>query len=115
MKKENETKVFKLIKEQYFRIDKNYDSLFNACKTEEEKNNFKNDYMIARANHRKSLNLNFNENDPVIKNLTEELGKLEKRIEKDIKNTENALNVMKMISEAVRIASSIIVMAMSLV
>ena len=112
MKNEN---VFDLIKEQYFAIDKNYDALFTSCKTDEERKNFKRDYLIARANYRKSLNLSFDENDPIINDLTEELKKLNEKIEKEIKNIGSALNVLTMISESVKIASSIIVMVMSLI
>ena len=111
---ENE-KTFDLIKDQYFTIDKNYDSLFDSCKTDEEKKNFKRDYLIARANYRKGLNISFDENDPIINDLTGQLKKLNEKIEKEIKNTGNAMNVLTMISESVKIASSIIVMVMSLI
>ncbi len=111
---ENREKTFTLIKDQYFMIDNNYDSLFNACTTKDEKRILKRNYMASRTNYRKSLNLIFDENDPVINELTNELSKLEERIKNDIKKKRKALNVMKMISDAVKIASNIIIMITNL-
>lgn len=114
MKKEKKD-AFTLIKDQYFRLDKNYDLLFKACKNEDEKKKLKRDYVISRSNYRKCLNLKFDDNDPIVKDLTNELKKLEDKIEGNIKNVNKALNVLKMISEAVRLASSIVILVMSLV
>ena len=115
MAKKDNLNAFSLIKDQYFRLDKNYDLLFKACKTEKDKLNLKRDYIIARSNYRKSLNLKFDKNDPIVVYLTADLSILEDRIKKDIKNLQKALNVLNMISESVRLASSIVVLVMSLV
>ena len=60
------------------------------------------------------MNLEFDNNDPIIKDLSDELEKLEKKIEKDIEIVSNTAKVLKLLSESVKIASSIIVIAMSL-
>lgn len=114
-KKGKEDKTFLLIKERYFHLDKNFNKLLGLCKTSEEKKNLKLDYETARSNYRKGLNLNFESNDGVLKELKKELERLEKRIGKDIKNIDNIQNVFKMISESVRVASAIIVVVMSFV
>jgi hypothetical protein len=110
-----EMTAFNLIKERYFQLDKDFDLMMSACKNDEEKKQLKQDYIISRANYRKSLNLNFEENDPIVKDLTGQLAKLEDRINKDIKNLGITANIFNMISESVKIASSIIVVVMSLV
>ena len=105
--------VFETIKEQYFTIDTHYDFLFGNCKSDEEKKNFKRDYIIARSNYRKSLNLNFDENDPVISGLVVDLQRLNDRIKKDIESLDKVTNILSAISESVKIASSIIVIVLS--
>jgi hypothetical protein len=110
-----EMTAFNLIKERYFQLDKDFDLMMTACKSDDEKKQLKQDYIISRANYRKSLNLNFEENDPIVKDLTGQLAKLEDRINKDIKNLGITANIFNMISESVKIASSIIVVVMSLV
>lgn len=115
MKKEKEENAFYLIKERYFQLDNDFDRLITACNNEEEKKQLRQDYIIARANYRKGLNLSFELNDPIVKDLTKKLGEIENRIKKDIEGLEIASNIFKMISESVKIASSIIVLVMSLV
>ena len=107
IKKDKEQSAFALIKEVYFQIDNNIDRLLEACNNDEEKKQLKHDLLIARANYRKSLNISFDQNDPVIKDMTKKLGEIEKRIKKDMEGLEIASNVFMMISEAVKIANSI--------
>ena len=107
IKKDKEQSAFALIKEIYFQIDNNIDSLLEACNNDEEKKQLKHDLLIARANYRKSLNISFDQNDPVIKDMTKKLCEIEKRIKKDMEGLEIASNVFMMISEAVKIANSI--------
>ncbi len=114
-KRKRESNTFTLIRDRYFKLDIDFENLLLNCKTEEEKKNLKTDYIISRANFRKALNLCFDENDPIVNDLIKKLEDLEKRIEKEIHNLNNISNVLKMISESVRIASTIIVMVMSIV
>ena len=114
-KEKKDDDVFSMIEKRYFQLDREFDKLLSACKSEDEKKELKRDYIIARSNYKKSMNLTFDQNDPIIKELTGELSSIEKRIEKDIKVLQNAGSVLKMISESVKIASSIIVTVSSFV
>jgi hypothetical protein len=109
------TDVFEIIKDQYFTLDTHYDQLYSNCMSDEEKAGLKRDYIIARSNYRKSLNLNFDENDSVVKGLIDELDKLNDRIKKDIESLDKVTDILSAISESVKIASSIIVLVISLV
>ena len=113
-KEEKEDQVFSIIKNIYFRLDKDYEKLEALCKTDAEKKMLKNDYVIARANYRKSMNLDFSVNDKAVKDMIKELKKLDERITKDIENMDKISAVFKIISEAVKMASSIIVVVMNL-
>ena len=79
-----------------------------------EKNQLKQDYEIARANYRNSLNLNLESNNETVDDLTSQLEKIEDRINKDIKNLGITTAIFNLISESVKIASSIITVVMSL-
>jgi len=111
---EKKNEAFSIIKNLYFKPDKDYEKLEALCKTDAEKKQLKNDYVIARANYRKSMNLNFAVNDKAVKDMIKELKKLDERITKDIENMDKISAVFKIISEAVKMASSIIVVVMSL-
>jgi len=110
-----ESSAFILIKDRYFQLDKDFDLMMNACTSDEEKKQLKQDYIISRANYRRSLNLNFEENDPIVKDLCDKLGAVEERISKGIKNLGITSNILIMITESVKIASSIIVVVSSLI
>ena len=114
MKKE-ENQVFALIKSRYFQLDKDYDKLLAVCKTDTEKKQLRRDYIIARANFKKSVNLQFDLSDPIIKKLTEELKSIERKIEKCIKGMDTANTVISLISQSVKLASSIVVTVMSFI
>ena len=98
----------------YFRQDKDYEKLEVLCKTDADKKQLKNDYVIARVNYRKSMNLNFAVNDKAVKDMVKELKKLDKRITNDIENMDKISAVLKIISEALKMVSSIIIVVMSL-
>ena len=95
-------------------MDKDYEKLEALCKKDEEKKQLNNDYVIVRINYRKSMDLNFAINDKTIKDMIKELKKLDERITKDIENMDKISAVFKIISEAVKMASSIIIVVMSL-
>jgi hypothetical protein len=114
IKKKNGPDALTLISDRYFELDRNFNKLLAVCKTEEEKAALKRDYIIARSNYRKSVNLVLDQNDPIISEMLSELETLENKIKKDIENINKASNVLKMLSESVKIASSIIVIALSL-
>lgn len=113
-KNEKLDNAFALIKDRYFQLDNDYEQLELACKTEDEMNQLKQDYSTARDNYKKSLNLNFEVNNPTVDDLTDKLSKVEDRINNDIKNLGITSAIFNLISESVQIASSIIEVIMSL-
>ena len=112
--KDNINDAFIMIKDRYFQLDQDFEKMMSVCKTDVEKNQLKQDYEIARANYRNSLNLNFESNNQTVDDLTSQLEKIEDRINKDIKNLGITTSIFNLITESVKIASSIITVVLSL-
>ena len=113
-KEENNDNAFTLIKNRYFQLDNDYEQLELACKNESEMDQLKQDYSTARDNYKKSLNLNFEVNNPTVDDLIDKLSKVEERINNDIKNLGITSAIFNLISESVQIAGNIIEVIMSL-
>jgi len=111
MKNEGQ-KAFEMIKNRYFQLDKDFDTLLNKCENDLQKQELRENYQQARNNYKKIMNKAFNDNSEEIKNLTKKLEDAEKKIDKALEVKENMDNVIKAVSISVGIANKIVGMVL---
>jgi len=103
-----EENIFDNLQKLYFTLDRNFNKLFATCQTEEQRDQLRAAYVNARDNFWEARNLAFQENDPLVKGLTEELRAAQKQIEKFLRNLQDIVETLKVITAAVHFSSSLI-------
>lgn len=105
-----ETQSFKSLKDQYFLLDRNFNKLFAACTTAAQRDELRSDYVNSRDNFWEARKRIFAENEPLVKQLNKELQDTKDQIDKMLQNLKNIPQVLKVITAAVRLGSSLITM-----
>jgi hypothetical protein len=103
-----EDTAFAGIEKLYFSLDMNFSQLFAACTTDDQRNQLKRDYVNARDNYFEARGRLFAMNDPLVKNIAEDLSAAQASINHDLQNLQNAVQILKTIDTAVSLASRII-------
>lgn len=70
------------LQEQYFYLDRNFNRLFAATATDEQRDTLRNDYVQARENYWKARSQVFNEDDPMVGDLRDKVTAAQRKIEK---------------------------------
>ncbi len=98
----------KTLTDQYFLLDCNFNKLFSACQTDEQRNQLRAAYVNSRDNFWEARNRVFQENDPLVKRLIVDLKAAQKEIEKSLQNLQNIVKILQVITTAVHLGSSLI-------
>lgn len=109
-----EENAFDNLQKLYFTLDCNFNKLFANCKTNQQRDQLRSSYVNARDNFWEARKRVFQENDPLVKNLTDDLKAAQKQIEKFLKNLQDIAETLKVIAAAVNIGSSLITLGSSL-
>jgi hypothetical protein len=110
----SESEVFDILQKNYFILDQNFNKLFDACKTEEQRDQLRNAYVISRDNFWAARSRVFQQNDPLVANLLEKLKSDQALIENSLKNLQDIVQVLNLITAAIHIGSSLITLGSSL-
>lgn len=103
-----EKKVLDHLQKLYFTLDRYFNKLFAACQTDEQRDQFRSSYVNARDNFWEARNRVFQENDPLVKSLVDELKAAQKLIEEFLKSSQDIVETLKIIAAAVHLGASII-------
>ena len=101
---------FRALKELYFALDKNFNKLFDACETDEQKDMLRQQYVNARDNFWEARNRVFISNDPQVKELISELQEATATIQELLEELEEIAKVLDLIKGAVCLGSSLVTM-----
>jgi hypothetical protein len=99
---------FKELKEIYFLLDLNFNKLFAACTTEEQRDRLRHAYVNARDNFWEAQNRVFSQNDPIVKQLTQDVKEAKEKISGMLSNLKEIVKVLDAITAAVHLGSSLI-------
>jgi hypothetical protein len=108
-----ESLSFKNLKDQYFEIDKKFIDAFMACETDAQREQLKRDYVNARDNFWEARNRIFLDNDPLVKQMTKDLGKANAAIKEMLADLKDIVAVLDTITAGVRLGSSLITLGSS--
>ena len=103
-----ESESLQALEKLYQCLDLNFNALFEACKTEEDRDRLRRDYVNARDNFWEARNRVFHENDPLIASLNAELKETQKSLEKSLADLKKISQILGIISQAVGLASRLI-------
>jgi hypothetical protein len=95
----------------YFRLEAHFNDIFGACATNEQKDSLRHDYINARDTYWDALAKIFHDNDPVVIKLIEDTNDATKRIDQLLTNLQNIVEILKVVHEAVGLASKIATLA----
>ncbi|HEY5523225.1 MAG TPA: hypothetical protein VIK21_08545 [Desulfuromonadaceae bacterium] len=98
----------------YFMLDINFNRLFAKCETDKQRDQLRAAYVNARDNFWESRKRVFQENDPIVKSLIDDLKAAQKQTERFLKNLKDIVETLKVITAAVNIGSSLITLGSSL-
>ena len=95
----------------YFRLEAHFNEIFGACTTDEQRDAFRHDYINARDTYWDALAKAFNENDPVVKKLIGDIDTATQQIDQMLTNLQNIVEFLKVVHEAVGLASKLTTLA----
>ena len=99
--------AFQCLKETYFTLDVNFNDLFAACQTDDEKNMLRTDYVAARNNFLTAQNKILSDDEPMVKDLVAQIQAAQSQINNELQNLQDVASLLKVITVAVNIGSKL--------
>lgn len=99
------------LQEQYFYLDRNFNRLFMATKTEEERDTLRTDYVQARDNYWKARAQRFNDDDPMVDDLQQKVTAAQRDIERAGERLDDVASLLDTITTAVNLGSRLVSLA----
>jgi hypothetical protein len=95
----------------YYRLEANFNTLFNACTTDVQRDSLRHDYINARDTYWDAMAKIFQESDPIVIKLIEDTRAATQKIDDMLSNLQDIVGVLKVIHEAVGLASKLATLA----
>ena len=99
------------LQEQYFYLDRNFNRLFMATKTDEDRDTLRTDYVQARDNYWKARAQRFNDDDPMVEDLQQKVAAAQKEIERAGERLDDVAALLDTITAAVSLGSRLLSLA----
>lgn len=99
------------LQEQYFYLDRNFNRLFLATKTDDERDTLRTDYVQARENYWQARNQRFNDDDPMVQDLQQKVATAQRRIERGGQRLDDVAGLLDAITAAVNLGSRLVSLA----
>ena len=103
-------KSLKLLEQQYFFLDENFNKLFAGCTTDDQRDQLRRDYVNSRDNYWESRDRAFADNDPHVVSLCAELKKAQDDIEQMLSKLKKFAATLQAVTSAVKLGSSLIML-----
>jgi len=95
------------LEEQYFFLRRNFEEIFEACQTEEQRNELRRRFATARRNYWGSINKQFNESSAEVEDLLREMKRAKERIEDALEDLQQISQILGVITAAVQVGSAL--------
>ena len=92
-------------------LENNFNTLFDAGTTDEERDNVRHTLVAARDAYWKAERENLEDDNEFVKGLLAELKTANKEIQKKLRNLQDAVAMIKLFGEAVKLIASITTLA----
>lgn len=92
----------------YFFLDQNFDDLIVKCTDDDQRQQLRHDYVVARDAFTKARNLVFQDGDPMVKSLNDQLTASQNTIEGMLTALQNIVNFLSLLTSAVNLAGRLV-------
>lgn len=99
------------LQEQYFYLDKNFNRLFMAATSDEQRDTVRTDYVQARDNYWQARARRFADEDPMVADLQKRIAAAQKEIVRAGKKLDDVAGVLGLITNAVNLGSQLVALA----
>jgi hypothetical protein len=99
---------FENLKKLYFFLDENFDNLFGECTTDDQRQQLRHDYVVARDCFCKARNLIFQDDDPMVQALNKQLQGAQKEMEAELAGSKEITKILSFATDAVNLAGRLL-------
>lgn len=103
-----DSKTFENLKELYFFLDENFDDFIAKCTTDDQRQQLRHDYVVARDSFYKARNLIFHDDDPIVKALNDQLQSAQKQMDAMLASLKEIVQMLSLATDAVNLASRLV-------
>jgi hypothetical protein len=96
---------------QYFYLDRNFNRLFAAATSDEQRDELRADYVQARENYWKARTEAFNDDDPMVAGLRQKVTDAQQQIERSGQRIGDVAALLDLITGAVNFGSRLVSLA----
>jgi hypothetical protein len=97
----------------YFFLDQNFDDLIAKCTTDDQRQQLRHDYVVARDAFVKARNSVFQDDDPMVKSLNDKLGAEQTQISGMLTGLQDITKLLAMLTSAVNLAGRLLTLGAS--
>jgi hypothetical protein len=99
------------LKKYYFDLNDNFATLVGQCTTDDQRNQVKNEFVVARDAYLKAQNQVLIDHDNTLAAMTKQLGDLQKQIDNAISSAEQIAKILQILATASGVAAKIVTTA----
>lgn len=103
--------TFATLEAQYFYLDQNFNRLFMATTTDDQRDTLRNDYVQARENYWQARNRRFHDDDPMVADLQRKAAAAQRDVAKAGEELDDVAGVLTLITDAVNLGSRLVSLA----
>lgn len=103
--------TFAMLQKQYFYLDQNFNRLFAATTTDDERDALRTDYVQSRDNYWKARGQRFNDDDPMVQELQQKVTDAQQRIETAGQRLDDIAGFLDLVTNAVNLGSRLVSLA----
>ena len=96
------------LKTLYFFLDQNFDDMSAGCRTDDERQQLRQDYIVARDSFGKARNLIFLEQDPIVASLNAQLETAQQQLNGWLSGLKEITEVLSIATDAVSLAGRLV-------
>jgi DNA repair exonuclease SbcCD ATPase subunit len=109
----SDLQIYRALREQFRSIDGNADALAKKCETFAQAKQLSDEWAQAQRNYVEARNRIFDSNAAKVKELYEQLGEAQKKIDGSLKDLKKVGSILDKIGDAVRIGTSLVALGRS--
>ena len=102
---------FDEVERTYTTLRHNFSDIMSKCRTDEQKDAARDTYSGARDAYFEAVKRDLRDNNDLVKSLTKELADANGQMERDLKALQDIAAFLRLVTEAVKLAASIVVLA----
>ena len=92
----------------YFFLDQNFEDLIAKCTSDDQRQQLRHDYVVARDSFVKARNLVFQDDDPIVKSIKGQFTSLQNQMVAMLAGEKEIVQILGVATDAVNLASRLL-------